>query len=348
MSTTLPSLTEVIDQAFMSTWYTIRPDVMDNITESNVVWAALKGAGCLKTQVGERFITREVSYGVESTKAVAKGDTFSQGETEYDTMAMWNWRYESAHVQRSIFDDQINNGKKKIKDLVQRRLTKAREALNTTFESNLFRALTVGEGGKSMQGLNDLIPPYDATPNASQGTYGKLNRAAALTADSATNVYSGSGANGWWSPKYKALTTPIEVNLLSDMKTLYNSVGNNQEFPNLIITDQYLYELYEDFVDDKTQIVIDESTKLANLGFEVLRFRGKPFVWTPNSVGASSKHQMLMVNTNYVDIVYDPSMWFSMSPWKDIPLQGERIAHIFCACNMVGNQARRHGRLFES
>lgn len=345
MATTLPVMTETIDNAFTHTWYEIRKEAIDNILEANVVWAALKERGCMVTQVGGKLITRTVSYGTETTKAVKKGSTFSQGETEYETMAQWTWRYESAHVQRSVFDDQQNSGKFAIKSLVATRLKKAREALDTTYENNLLRTISTAETGDSMQGLNDLIPPYAL---ATTGTYGKIARPASYAAD-AMDVLQPGGANSWWGPKYKALVLPIEVNLYDDMKTLYNSLSNNsQQPPNLIITDQSLYELFEDFADDKTQIVVDAAgSKLANLGFDVIRFKGKPMVWTSN-VDISGKQQMLFVNTNNVEVVYDPQLWFEMTPWKTIPLQGERIAHILCASNMVSEQLRRHGRLYEA
>jgi len=325
---TLPELTRQVDDAFTETWYEIRPDAIDNILDATVVWAALKGLGCLKTQVGGEFITRTIAYGTESAIEVEKGDVLSQGEPELETVAMWNWRYTSSHVQRSLFDDQKNAGKSKIKDYKAKRLKAARRSLVDLYETNLFRDIDTTETvavHKGNAGLNDVIAPY---ASYATGTHGKIER-----------------SNTWWQNKYKALTLPIAVNLLSDMRNLFNTVQANQEPPNLIITDQTLFEMYEDFGVDAIQIIKDESSRLVDLGFTVQRFKGKPMIWTDN-VQISSASQMLFLTTEFIEIVYDPNMWFDMTNWKDIPLQATRIAHILSAMQMIGTQPRKQGRLY--
>jgi hypothetical protein len=320
---TLPEFTRTIDNSFVTTWYEIRPEAIDNILTANVIWAALMGAGTLKTQVGSEIITRTIRYGTSDASAVKKGDVLSQGEDELETMAIWKWRYLATHVQRSLFDDQVNNGKSKIKDLVGLRLAAAREALEAKLEERTLAAEVTDETGKEIQGLNDLVPSF---ANRATGTYGGISR-----------------SNSWWQSKYKALSANPEVNLLADMKNLYNTIHANQSPPNLLVTTQAMFELYEDFALDKSQLIKDESTRLADLGFEVLRFKGKPLVWAPNM----TDDNMLMLNMNYIEVVHDPSLWFDMTEWKPIPLQGERIAHILSTCNIIGTQPRRHGRLYK-
>ena len=338
MATTLPSLTRTIDNAFVTTWYEIRTEAIDNILDATVVWAALKGAGCMKPQEGGDLITRTIRYGRATATEIEKGDTLPQGESELETMAIWRWRTIASHVQRNMFDDQKNRGKAKIKDLVGTKLKAAREALTEKFEDSLFNTHVTAETGKLFQGLNDLVP---LTADRATGTYGGIARPTAYAAE-ANGVEVPSTGNTWWGPKYLPGTlSSIEDDLLTDMKRLYNSIHNNQEAPNLIITTQEIFELYEEFAMDISQIVKDESTRLADLGFEVLRFKGKPLIWTPDLDEAN----MLMINTNHVEVVNDPGYWFEMSEWKPIPLQPDRIAHIICFSNMISAQLRRHGRL---
>ncbi len=338
MPDTLPELTETIDNAFLHTWYEIRKEAIDNILDATPVWAALKARGCLKSQVGGRFIERTIKYGVETTQEVAKGSVFEQGETELETAAFWVWKYIAAHAQRSVFDDQVNNGKFAIKKLVDTRLTAAKDALIAKLEEVLFGAYSAtSEADKTIQGLNELIPApanYKGGTGGSDGTvkYGTIQR-----------------SNTWWQANYKAMTANPEVNLLSDMKNLYNTCSKNIASPNLIITSQSWFELYEDFALEISQIVKEESTHLADLGFDVLRFKGKPMVWTDSVLQASTAYdQMLFLNTDYIEVIYDPALWFAMSKWKEIPLQGERIAHFLCACNVIGTQPRRQGRLYKT
>lgn len=340
MATTLPTLTRTIDNAFVTTWYEINQEAADNILNATVLWAALNGAGCMKTQVGSEFITRTVRYGTATATEIAAGDSLPQGDPELETMAIWTWRTIAASVQRSLFDDQKNNGPSKIKDLVGLKLSASRDALEAKFETSLTNATVTGETGKLVQGLLDIVP---LEADRSTGTYGRIARPATYTSSAAGTVAVGSGANAWWGPKYlKGNLASIEDDLLTDMKKLYNSVHNNQVPPNLIVTDQNTFELYEEFALDISQIIKDESTRLADLGFEVLRFKGKPLVWTPNWTA----NHMGFFNTDFIEFVYDPTYWFDMTEWKPIPLESSRIAHIVCFGNMLSDQLRRHGRLY--
>jgi hypothetical protein len=328
MTTTLPTLTRTIDNAFTHTWYQIKADAIDNITDANVLWAAFKAAGCLKSKVGGEYVTETISYDVETAEATEKGKVLPQGEKEYETMAMWTWRYIVSKVQRSLFDDQKNNGPDKIKSLVNTRLTKARESLTTKFEASLAAAQVTDESGIEMLGINDVLPTY---ANRATGTHGKIAR-----------------SNTWWQSKYKLMTLPVEVNLYSDMKNLYNTISNNMTPPNLIVCNQTIFEVYEDFIDDKAQLVTDMGTRLADLGFDVLKFKGKSMVWTDAVKNpTTSTDQLLMLNTDHLTITYDPQLWFDMTDWKAAPTSADRLAHIFCAATgLWTNEPRRHGRLY--
>ena len=323
MSTTLATFTKTIDNAFTETWYDIKPEATDNILLATVVWAVLMKNGCFDTQVGGNSIERTIKYAVgPSATPVVKGDILGQGEFQTETAAFWTWRYVASSIQRSVFDDQQNNGKYRIKDYVKKRTLEAKEALEQNYETSLLQAEVTDESGKAIQGLNDIVPSFN---NRATGTYGGINR-----------------SNPWWVPNYLALTLPVEVNLLANMKTLYNNIFKNQSPPDLLLTDQGTFETYEEFALDQVQIIKDESTYLADLGFEVLRFKGKPLIWTPNMATSN----VLMLNTDFIEVIYDPELWFDMTEWKAIPLQGDRIAHILCTMNVISSQLLRHGRLY--
>jgi hypothetical protein len=340
VTTTLPSLTRTIDNAFVTTWYDIKTEATDNILNATVVWAAMNQAGCIKPQVGSDLITRTIRYGQGTATEIQKGDTLPQGDPELETMAIWKWRTIASGVERDIFDDQKNNGPSKIKDLVATKLDAARQALVQKYESSMFNVAATAETGKLFQGLNDLVP---LVADRTTGTYGGIARPSSYSTSSVGTVAVPTGTNAWWGPKYLAgALTTLEDDLLSDMKKLYNSVHNNQVPPNLIVTDQNIFETYEEFALDISQIIKDDTTRLADLGFEVLRFKGKPLVWTPNITA----NNMLFLNLDFIDIMYDPSYWFDMTDFKPVPLETKRIAHILCFANMVSDQLRRHGRLY--
>lgn len=335
MPTTLPQLSETIDNAFLHTWYQIRPQATDNILNGTPLFAWLKEKGCFKKQVGGRYITRTVFYDFPLPTNVQKGDSLGEGEKETDTMGVWTWRYVATPVQRSLFDDQQNAGPDKIRDYVATKLQRARSGFSQKHESDLLQAAVTDESGKAMQGLNDLIP---TVANRATGTYGKIARPTGFTGNLP------SAGNTWWSPRYTSITGPIDVTLVSDMKTTFNTVQNNQEPPDGIVTDQSTFELYEEFGVDAAQIMMNGTTKkILDLGFDALQFKGCTMLWTGNMTAAN----MLFLTSEYLDVVYDPNMWAAMTPWKDASggKTGERLAHILTAINVVSDQLRRFARM---
>lgn len=337
MATTLPTYTRTLDDRFVTTWYEIREEAIDNILDATAIWNALLGSGVATEQVGGEIITRTIRYGQITPEQVAKGDVMTSGEPDLETMALWQWKYLAVNIQRSVFDDQKNAGPSKIKDYVGSRLVAARDGLESKFETDITAAWSSShESDKGIQGMNVMVPEL---ANRSTGNYGNIARPTGYTS---TGVEVPNAGNTWWGSKYlQGTLANISVDLLDDMKQLYNSLHNNQVAPNLIICTQDIFEIYETFAIDISQIIKDESGRLADLGFEVLRFKGKPLMWAAGAIDGD----VLMVNTDFIEIVYDPMLWFDMTDWKATPLEFDRAAQIMCALNPITTQPRRHGRL---
>jgi len=338
MATTLPTYTRTLDDAFVSTWYEIREDAIDNILNATPVWNVLFNSGAFTEQVGGEIITRTIAYGEIAPEQVKKGHVMTPSEPKLDTLAHWDWRYIASNIQRSTFTDQKNNGPSKIKDYVGRRITAARDGLEQQYETDIWAAFVSAEGGDGISSLNDMIP---LVTNRTSGTYGKIARPSSYT-DNTLGVDIPDGGNEWWGPSYyEGVWATVDVDLLTDMKKLYNGIHLNQDAPNLIIMDQTMFEYYEDFAIDISQIIKDETTRLADMGFEVLRFKGKPVIYSSNITDKNA----LFLNTDWIEVVYDPQLWFDMTDWKPQAFEFDRAAQIVCAANMISTQLRRHGRL---
>lgn len=321
-------MTRAVDDAFTHSWYEIRKEAIDNILDANVVTAILKERGCFKPQTGGTIITRTLRYGTKDAETFAKGSILPQGDDALETMAWWKWAYFVTHVQRSLIDDQQNSGPSKIKDFVQTKISAARDAMNTKIESQILAAIDTDAGAPDLRATNDPFSLYNMLPGLAYHT--SSYRYGMVTFD-----------NTWWAPTYKEATATPEENLLADMRNIFNTIGANMTPPNLILTTQEIFELYEDFVMDKVQIVTDETTKIANLGFDVLRFKGKPLVWSASVLADS----MAFLNTDFIEVVYDPTLWFEMSEWRTPPRQFERVAYLVCAMDIICTQLRRQGLL---
>jgi hypothetical protein len=336
---TLPTFSKTMDNKFMQTWYEIQAQVVDNVLLGTPVWAVLKLQGCFDTQTGGTNIERSVRYAVGPTaSAVAKGSTLPSGEVETRTAAFWTFRNIAAHAQRTIFEDDENQGKFRIVSYVSQRLEEARDALKQKFETDLWRAHVTDESGLEIQGLNDMVPP---SATRTTGTYGGITRPTTFAADS-FGVSRASVGNTFWGACYKGLTAPAEANLVTDMNTLYNGITSNYESPNLVISDQGFFEIYQNQALNMAQIVKESNGPMADLGFDVIKFQGKRWVWTPNITASN----MLMINTNWVEVIYSPTMWFEPTDWKWAAADSDtRLMHILCRFNIFTRQPRRQGRL---
>jgi len=337
--TTLPTYTRTLDDAFVSTWYEIREEAIDNILDATVVWNLLMGAGSFTEQTGGEIITRTIRHGTITPEQVVKGDTMTSGEPSLETMALWQWKYLASNVQRSVFDDQKNAGPSKIKDYVGSRITAARDGLEQKFETDIWAAFATSEVLPGIQGINDIIPTIG---DNTTGTYGNIARPASYTTGAIGAVETPATGNTWWGGMYMdGSQAALATDLVDNMRTMYNQLHANQSAPNLMILTLEQFEVYEGEAIDISQIIKDETTRLADMGFEVLRFKGKPCIWSPDI----TTQNLIMLNTDWIEVVYDPQLWFDMTDWKPQAFEFDRAAQILCACNVITTQPRRHGRI---
>lgn len=334
------SLSEDIDTEFTHTWYEIRAEAIDNILDAIPIFALLKAKNRFKPQVGGRFIERTIGYGEYSSAGFSKGSTLSLQNPELETVALFDWAYTESAITRSMVDDQINAGPSKIKDYVKTRLMAARNALVKKIEDVIMAETIFAAVNKDPLSLYDYIPDTSSTDRfVSTETYGKIPR-----------------DNVWWQHQdytrsagtenqFGTKTGPASITLYDDMKNVYNSISAQLNPPDIIITSQNVFELFEDFAVQKEQIIRDETTRLADLGFDVLRFRGKPITWTTKLNSGNTQDQMIFINSEFLDVVFDPNMWFDMTDWQRPQRQLESVAYIILAWQILGYNPRFNGRI---
>jgi hypothetical protein len=324
---------------------------MDNVLSATILTLALKEYGCMKSQVGGEYgWTATVGYGDTSitTQRFQEQSILNQNVVKLDTMAKLDWRYFTVDINRSLVQDSKNVGKYQIKSYLARRLEAARNALVQDIETYLFQWGAYYAAPLQMNGLFDICAPSSDISTGSDG--------------SSSDTYATGTANGginrtntWWRNwvQYDAATasstnkiagatnSPYSLNLVPNMRHLYNTIHAAQEPPNFVITTQDIYEAYEDEAMDKLQMVRTEfNRKAADLGFESCTFKGATFTY-------SSKMQSLtlcMLNMNHIDWNYNPNVWFDMTNWKETSNQFERVAYIVCMTpGLATAQPRRHG-----
>jgi hypothetical protein len=268
-------------------------------------------------------------------------------------MAEWNWRFFTVDVNRSLVDDAKNAGKFQIKSYVARRLEAARNACVQDLETYLSQWGAYYAAPLQIKGLYDICA--NATAETAVGTGSASDSKASGTSNGKINR-----TNAWWKNWTMAdgatassaaqdvlfnagpTNEPYAMNLVPDMRHMFNKVRANAEAPNFILCDQDIYEAYEDEAQDKQTIVQSAFTKKAvDLGFDAFTYKGATMSYSAKLSG--TKH-LFMLNLNHVEMVYNPNLWFDMGDWKNTPAQFERVAYIVCmTTGLITAQPRRHG-----
>lgn len=325
------SITEALDNLYVTTWKHMKKDLADNIFDSTPLYAMMRRNGQMVSQVGGRHIECSVMYGKNTrTGWITRGQTVPMNDEEFMTVATFDWRYLQAPLVRFGIDDQKNAGTPKMRDYVKDKIENAKMSLEDIIETQLH----AGDGSAidAIDGLDFLIPE---DPSASITRYpGGIN----------------SSTYDWW--RNQAINLDTSGNFatfgLAAMRRMFNLCGQNKknDTPNLIICGQTIFEEYEDLVDEKYRI---HDRMMGDLGFENLAFKGRPLTWTPScpDIGDSGEGKIYFINTNYLKMYYDPRVFMDMTEWKPIPNQvNDRAAQIISAMSLTTNRRRVHGVIY--
>lgn len=316
----VPTRTEQLDDLYTSTWNNRKSEVTDNIFDATPFWEYMRKKGGIKLNgTGGRYLEIPISYAANDTvTSLDKGDTISIANTAFLTTAQFEWRFVAGSIVRYFVDDAKNKSKQQHLNLANSKIDNLRRSLTDKMEQYLFADGT-GNGGKDPNGLANLV-----SLTATTGTVGNINAA----------TYS------WWRNVQTASTGAASVYLVTDMRKMFNDCakGQNTDVPNVLVTDQTTYELYEDEVVEQKQIV---NKSEGDPEFTTVTFRGKPLIWS----GQCTSGYIYFLNTNYIALEVDPAIYFQATEWKSIPNQLDRVMQIVLKCNMVTSRRKSLGLL---
>jgi hypothetical protein len=315
------AFTQALDDLYTTTWQKRLPGVFDNIFAATPFWFWLKDKGKLKPIRGGRFIEVNLEYGTNTTvQWISRGGTVDLSDFRFLTVGQYNWRYLAANIMRYWIDEQQNSGDAQIINWVNAKLNNTEESLISTLETTL----VAGSGAATVpapafDGLQFLVPDSGNVASSSYNA-GGID----------PSVYT------WWQNQAIGMTgKSFAVYGIPNMRHLLNLCMNNRAMdqPDIMVTDLNTYEQYEDSVLPMLRI---GNNKLADAGFQNQTYKGIPMVWTP-----SMSQRLYMLNTRFIEFIYDPSAFFDMTDWKPIPNQmDDRAAQIKLACGLVTTRRR--------
>ena len=315
------TLVEALDNLYTTTWQNMKSQVADQIFDATPFYFWLKSKGKMKTVSGGRFITEPLQYAKnDNVTWIGRGGTVSLNDQEFLTVAYYEWRYLVASIVRFGVDDQKNRGKNQIINLMMAKLQNARDSLISELESRLF----AGEGS-SQNAMDGLLHLVQDDPTASS-TVGGIDQS----------------ANSWWRNQSINMTgVSFASSGVENMRKMLNNTMNNlkMDAPDIIVCGQQPYEFYEDNLLSYYRIT---NNKLGDAGFQNQVFKGIPMVWSP-----SCGNRMYFLNTRFINLVYDPALFFDMTEWKAIPDQvNDRAAQIVSAMQLTVSRRRCQGVIY--
>jgi len=331
------------DTLVTTTLKNYRANLADNITAHQAVWEQLKQRGFIREDEGGTSIVEPLLVGRNTTvKSFAGYDIIDTTPQVGITAAEFNWKQVAGSVTISGEEEFKNGGSKtKVISLLQSKITQLELSMMLEINRQL-QADGTGNGGKDITGLALAIED-----GAVWSTYGGID----------------SNAFPYWRNQWidynaqfglldlgAGITTSLK-NLIRAMTTMYNSCMRGKVRPTVIITDQMMYEAYEQSLQMTSanyRIMVDQ--KMADAGIMNLLFKETPVVFDedmPNAslVTNSDNHEMIFANADFMKFVVGRGKNFVVSDFVRPENQEAKVSHVILYGNLTICNRARQGRI---
>jgi len=246
---------------------------------------------------GGYTIVQPLMYGKNTTAKAYNGyDLLDVTPQEGITAAQFNWKQNSASVSISGKEERQNAGEKQIVSLLKSKITQAEMSLIDEMARQLAGVGT--DSTLDMLGLQTMI--------STTGTVGGIARA----------------ANIWWRANVTAggsfATTGID-----NMRDKYNSISKGNEHPDLVISNQVVFQYYEKLLQSQERFT---DSKTADAGFENLKFKGAVYMFDNNTYFPAGTQYFL--NSKYLHLTVHKDADFATTDFIRPQNQDARVAQI--------------------
>lgn len=288
--------------------------IEDNIFTSKPLLYAIETFGNVETLDGGVSITQPLMYAELGNQGSYSGsDTFLTDEDEGTTAANYSWKQYYAMIRLENIEVAKNQGENAVLRIVDNEVNRAQLSVAESL-NEMFVADASGNGGKDWNGLGNLI---------GQNT-------------SAVGGIDPAGAgNTWWQTN---ITGSVGTLAFSDLRTLYLTCSEGNDFPTNIFTTQSVYASI-DALFTSNQRFMDPS--MANQGFETIMFHGAPVSFDRNITSG----ELFMLNFKYITLSKLGDTWFKMSDWIEPANQDIRLKKILLYGNLTISNRKRQGQL---
>lgn len=266
------------DDIFTTTLENRTGELADNVSKNNALLSRLKAKDKIRSISGGSKILEELEYGEGDMVWYSGYDSITYTPKQLFTSAEYALKLCAVPVAISGEDMLKNSGREQMQDLFKKRVQNAERTMLNQMSAAVYGDGT-GSNGKAIGGLKLLVA--DA-PEA--GTVGGINRA--------------TSGNEFWRNK----STTTAAALTSDtiraaMDEMYLSLTRGTERPDLIVTDNKLYTLFENSLAQYQRF---SNPKLAEAGFNSIKFKDADVIYDGGQGGRCPENHMYFLNTDYI------------------------------------------------
>lgn len=304
------------------------PAIIDQIMNNLPFYYWMKENGKLKAKSGGYELRVPLYWDDNGTVKWYSGyEVLDTTPQDVITAAKYPWKQLSGSVTISGLEKRQNSGKEAMFDLVESRMENLKNSMMNVMEAGLFSDGT-GSGGKQMDGLDAAIPT-----NVSSGIYGGINRASfsiwrptARQSSAFGVVRSAATIKG----EYDAVITPLSRN--KDKIDLI--LSNDTDFNYLLSATQAIQQI--------------ASSKMAEVGFDAIKYRGAEVVNCGGLGGAITSTKNFLLNSKYFELHYHKDCNFvPLDPETRSPVnQDATVKLVAWMGNLVCSGQKFHGVLF--
>ena len=296
-----------------------QPTLVDNIFKDLVLLNHLNERGRVQVEEGGTSIVEPLMYAVNNTVSSYSGyDAIDLTPQDGISAAEYQWKQMAASIAISGIEEAKNRGTEAIIKLLNAKIQQSEMSLKSSLNDMLYSNGT-GNGGKDFNGLGNIV----ATQN---NTVGGI--------DSTTNT--------WWNPT-QATTMAATLSLVN-MADVYNRASKGSDVPDLIVTNNSLYEKYESLL---TPNVRYQDVAKANAGFQNLMFKQTPMVFDLALATDTSDAPMYFLNTKYLKLTGMTGHWFATTDFQKGTVAGvdARYALVMAFGELTCSNRSRQGYL---
>lgn len=357
------SETRVYSALFSTTLDDHRPELVDQVHSAIPLLWYMKnkgrgrnrgsGRGIRLQNGGARIKIPVIHAKNANTKSYSKFENLDVNATDEITIGIEDMRQLATTVGISGEEMDQNQGIAAKRDLLRDKIDIAEIGLTEEIE----RQLMQGEVGTT--GANPTFRHVAGNNNKDLNPLGYLIQKEFSNLDGVHSI--DQNAETWWRNQTKLATagSPITIaNLRKDLFNLYNtcSKGSTNDAPDLVISNQELFEYYEAQLSDQQRYGNYGDEAAASAGFETMSLKGALWFWSDFMPGmgatlgdavdltsTAAESCAFFINTRWLELVVSARVNMVSTPFVEPYDQDAIWSKILFRGQMTLKQRRKFG-----